>query len=111
MFLRNKRNKEYEKIYKKIMIIYFNYLHSINDLHLTSKGMSELLRYSLCNVLNLKSIYSDVYIESLSEGLESKLQNIISNYNILDKPMEYRQGLLEACVHCIEFSRKKAGYV
>ena len=109
MFLIQKKNKPYEVIYKDVLNAYFKYLRN-NNLSLSPKGMSEMLRYSLCEVLSLDTIYADIYIKNNSYIFIQQLKRIMNTHNVLNKSKEYRQGLLEACVHCIEMSRKKAGY-
>ena len=109
MLLKTKKVKEYEDIYKDILSVYFDYLHKKN-LNLTPIGISELLRYSLCCALNLNTIASNNYIEDNCYELIQNFKTVLNKYNVYNKSVLYRQGLLEACIHCIEMSRAKAGY-
>ena len=72
--------------------------------------MSEMLRYCICEVLGLDTIYADSYIRENSFVFEQQLKIIMNKNGVFKESTEYKQGLLEACVHCIEMSRKKAGY-
>ena len=110
MFFKKKINENYKNIYKEIMEVYFDYLNNLDNFCLEPKGISELLRYSLCNVMNLETMYVDTEIKDLSNDLGNKFNSIVNKYNINNNSLDYRRGLLEACVHCIEFSRKQAGF-
>lgn len=67
--------------------------------------VAELLRHCLCKVLKLESTGSSSLIESYSKYYEDILKKDISSLDLENKDTEYRQGFLEACVHCIEFAR------
>ena len=108
LFVRAK-NKDYEVVYKKILSIYFEFLHRSN-LNLTPIGISELLRYALCEALGLESISADPYIAINAFSLVQEFKVVLNFYDIYSKSIDYKQGLLEACIHCIEMSREKAGY-
>ena len=104
-----KKRVNYEDIYKEVLSAFFLFLHKENEVQLSSKGMSELLRYTMCNLMGLQSIYADEIIKDLSDKLSPDINVVLNKHNVYDTPIKYRQGLLEACVHCIEISRSHAG--
>lgn len=71
------------------------------------KFISELLRYSLCVLLKLESKSSNGVVTEVAEDCIKHLRHDIKRTNILTKSLESRQAFLEACVHCIEFTRKR----
>lgn len=78
-----------------------------NNFNLTCSEISELLRYSMCRLLNLQSKGYSIQIENLSNIIVSDLSEVVSSYNVNDMTFAYRTGLLEACIHAMEMSRKK----
>ena len=77
-----------DECYKDFVREYLDYVSKYHA-NLNAQAISELLRYSL------------------SKNCISHLSPLVEKYNLRDKSVEYRMGFLEACVHCIEFSRKK----
>lgn len=69
--------------------------------------ISELLRYSLCELLRLETQSASGVVKEVSVSCISYLKRDIQKADILDKPLDIRQAYLEACVHCIEFTRKR----
>lgn len=109
MFLIKSKKKEVEKeVYNTIVEKYFEYVREYNDT-LGAYDMSELLRYSLCKYLGLESKGSKQNIELESDRCINFLRGTLDSLGLIDKSKEYKSGILEACVHCIELSRKKAG--
>jgi hypothetical protein len=94
------------KIVNEIVTLYLDYLESLN-IPMTYKDISELFRYSICSVLDLSSSFISVKVKELTKGVVNTIKPTIIKYNINNKSIEYKQGFLEACVHCIEMSRKK----
>ena len=109
MLLKTKKVVDYEVIYKDILKTYFDFLN-LRTLELTPIGVSEFLRYSLCTALGLSTISSHIYIDNNSFRLIQEFKIVLNKYDVYSKNIQYKQGLLEACVHCIELSRVEAGY-
>lgn len=95
-----------DECYKDFVREYLDYVSKYHA-NLNAQAISELLRYSICSLLDLESTSNNSYIKSLSKNCISHLSPLVEKYNLRDKSVEYRMGFLEACVHCIEFSRKK----
>lgn len=90
-----------------IVTTYFKTLRGSN-FRLNCSEISELLRHSMCRLLGLSSNGCTYKIEKYSNTVVESLSDIIKKYNLDEMSDEYKKGLLEACVHCMELSRKKA---
>lgn len=90
----------------KIVRAYFKCLKE-NRLDLTCSEIAELLRYSMCKLLDLQSNGYSVKIENLSYTVIEELVQVLDDFNVKDMTFEYKTGLLEACIHAMEMSRKK----
>lgn len=109
MILIKSKNKSIDdKIYKSIVEKYFEYIRTYNE-DLGAYDISELLRYSLCKYFNLESKGSKTHIEAESDRCVQYLKCTLDKFDFSSKSNEYKSGVLEACVHCIELSREKAG--
>ena len=92
-------------LYTNIVTACFDYLESTGR-DFSCKAISEILRYSLCKVLNLSSeLASNDYIE-ITKGVVNVITPVIP-LDVLNSSERYRQGVLEACVHCVEYAREK----
>lgn len=69
--------------------------------------ISELLRYSLCELLRLESQSANRVVKEVSVSCIGYLRRDIQKAGIVNKPLDMRQAYLESCVHCIEFTRKR----
>ncbi len=98
--------KPYEKEYKQLMATFMNHIveHPNN---LSTKGLQELHRYSICRALDLQTVASNKKIEELSFGLVQALKLDVNELKLLDKPISYRQGILEACVHALDKTMRR----
>lgn len=67
----------------------------------------ELLRYSLCELLRLETQSANGVVKEVAVSCISYLKRDIQKADILNKSLDTRQAYLEACVHCIEFTRKR----
>lgn len=85
------------------------YLRQIRGVALTYSEVSELLRHSICVLFDLESRPINERMEQLSKIVVNVLKPVVEKYNMTGKSENYYQGLLEACVHCMELSRKKLG--
>lgn len=111
LFIKKSKENVNETCINEIVFTYFSYLKSNTTLRATICGeeISELMRFSICILLGLETKGYSAGLEELSKSVCNILRPVINKYNIESKSYEYRQGLLEACVHCMEMSRKKAG--
>lgn len=108
ILIKSKGNCVDEKIYKSIVEKYFEFIRTYNE-DLGAYDISELLRYSLCKYFNLESKGSKVNIEIESDRCVQYLKSTLDSFDFSGKSNEYKSGVLEACVHCIELSRERAG--
>lgn len=111
MVIKSKKAQIEKEIYTNIVESYLTYLKSDDYLRTTLSAyeVSELLRYSLCDYFNLESKGASIKIENLSECIKQVFRGIQNMDNLLNKSEDYRKGVLEACIHCLEMSRQKAG--
>lgn len=94
------------KFVNEIVKSYFECIRT-NNLVLSCSEISELLRYSMCRMLGLQSKGYSRKIEETSKIIINSLSDLFKSYNINEMTNEYKSGLLEACVHCMEMSRKQ----
>ena len=69
--------------------------------------ISELLRYTLCSILGLESLGSTLTVMEVELECSKVIKPILVKSEILNQSRDYKQGFLEACVHCVEFARKR----
>ena len=90
----------------KLVYSYFDYLRD-NNIALTYKEISELFRYTICKLLDLETSCNSEELLVYSSDLRGTLSEVVDFDSLMNKSLDYRQGFLEACVHCMEMSRKK----
>ena len=69
--------------------------------------ISEFFRYTLCLALNLKTTSTYIGYDYEADIIVTEFNNVLKNNKfprITTK--KYRQGILEACIHAMELSRK-----
>ena len=109
MLFRTKKVKANMALYEEIVRGYFDYLKK-SCVKLTSgKEIVELMRYSLCVALDLDTDINLDNLMSLSTGCINVFKIILNKYNIVERSIDFRQGVLEACIHGMEMSRERAG--
>lgn len=106
VFLKSKKVDVNMKLVDELVRGYFRCLRE-NSISLNCSEVSELLRYSVCKLLKLQSKGYNNRIEETSKLVVNSLSGVVSRYNIDTMSDEYKTGILEACVHCMEMSRKK----
>ena len=105
-FIRKQVKNLNTELYKNIMERYIDYTQKFN--FSSSFLMSDLLRHSLCNVLDLESIASCKAVEGYVDECSSVLREVIPVTYLNNSSKVQKEALLEACIHCIEMSIKKA---
>ena len=89
----------------KIIKSYFDYLKT-NNINLTYSELTDLLRHSVCIVLGLKSKALTERLDVLANDI-AKIITVHIPYSLMSGfSHSYKVKILEACVHCIELSRK-----
>jgi hypothetical protein len=106
MFVKKPKHDISLKAVDEVVHSYFTYLSECK-VPLTYMDISELLRYSVCVSLGLLTSKSTKKIDELSDDIISIIKPILVAQNVADRDIEYKQSFLEACVHCMEFSRKR----
>lgn len=96
------RNKD---LYRSIINTYLNWVIT-NYPNLDEFNIVELLRISLCNILSLDSSSSNRVISELVSDCTKELNGVVP-IEVINSDIIQRQGFLEACIHCIEYSRKR----
>ncbi len=93
--------------YIRVIRKYFEALDDI-ELELRPKDVSELLRYSLCDALSLESKCAMNDLNKIAlEKCIPVLKTALKEEGVSDKPLEYRQVFVEACMYYIEAARRK----
>lgn len=85
----------------RIVKTYLDYLYN-NNIDVNSIDISETLRHSLCIALGLQSRGSDEDCFAIAQTLKI----VLNQEGVYSKSLEYKQGILEACIHHIEATRK-----
>lgn len=85
----------------KIVKTYLDYLYD-NNIDVNKIDISETLRHSLCIALGLQSRGSDEDCYVIAQALKPPLNEL----GVYNKSDAYKQGILEACMHHIEATRK-----
>lgn len=97
------QNKElYIEVVRAYLSWVVKYYPSADD-----RLISELLRHSLCVALNLESTGANRVVDEISEGSVKVVKKVLKKTDIMTKSDEFKQGFLEACVHCIEFAKRR----
>ena len=91
------------KLVDDIVQAYFGCITE-NNMVMSCSEISELLRHSMCKLLGLQSKGYDKKIEEYSKIVVNNLNGVV---DVSGKSDSYKKGLLEACVHAMEMSRKK----
>ena len=107
-FAKSKKVNLKNTLIDEIVRAYFDIIIT-NNLCLSGKDISELLRCITCNVLNLSTKGYSYKIEKYTEQYKYFIIPIFNKYNVFNYTLEQKQGVLEALMHCMEMSRKKAG--
>lgn len=68
--------------------------------------ISEGYRYSLCLLFELETEASTYLVEKYGKQFANILKPIYNKYELYKYDSEKKKGILEACIHCIEKSRK-----
>lgn len=95
-----------KKLIDDIMRCYFKVGKDFN-IYKDTKDASEFLRYTLCLVLRLKTTSEYIGYDREVDIMCAEFDKVLKENKfprITTK--KYRQGILEACIHGIEMSRK-----
>lgn len=106
MFVKKKRPAVDTTLIDNIVHAHLDYVKSTGQ-ELTCSEISELLRYSLCQALGLPTKGYSERIEALGVQCIRELSKVLISSGFLYKPVNMRQGLLEACVYSIESARNR----
>lgn len=101
VLLKNKNKCNDNALVTIIVRKYFEYLR-LNKFNLNCDEIAELLRYSMCIALNLSSKGFNTKVEEYGVDCAKSLKSILSGVD--NKSEDFRQGILEACVHSMQMS-------
>ena len=105
-----KKNKNVEKNdYKSIVERFLDFISEGGVSKLPFPEKSEILRLSICYAFGLETKEKISGLEGYAKDFEQKILNICEENGILKKDLDYKKGLLEACIHSFEMSRAKVG--
>lgn len=106
VFIKSNKVNINMKFVDEIVKAYFKCIKDSN-LSLSCSDISELLRYTMCVLLDLDTKGYSRKIEETSKIIVNSLGDILNRYNVSEMTDDYKSGLLESCVHCMEMSRKQ----
>lgn len=113
MFISKKHKIEnVENIYKDLTLTFLSNIISVlseDDLityRLSTYLLSEGYRNALCLLFGLQTEASSYLVEKYENNFVDILKPVYNKYNIGSFSEDKKKGLLEACIHCIEKSRK-----
>ena len=101
-----------KSIYTELTRTYLDCLNDVlepDDLLLFKNStylISEGYRNSLCLLLDLETEASTSVVRKYEDKLVAILRPVYEKYNLDSFSRSKKQGLLEACIHCIEKSRR-----
>jgi hypothetical protein len=104
-----KVDEKYNKIYINLTQIFLNY--SVQRLsNLDAYHLRELFRVSLCESLDLET-HENLIVDLVPYKTDLKKLYIptLKEYDVLNQSKDFRQGLLECCVHCIKILCERQG--
>lgn len=113
MFISKKHQvKDIEVIYTDLTRTYLDSIKKVvseEDLYKFQGScflISEGYRYSMCLALGLDSEPASEVVKKYSSEFKNILEPLCLKYNLNRLSDDTKRGILEACVHCIEKSRK-----
>lgn len=106
LLLRSRKTGIDMKIINTVVRAYFECIKT-NNLVLSYSEVSELLRYSICSILDLQSKGYSRKIEEYSKLVKSEINGVVLDNIPLSSSEDVRMGFLEACVHSMEMSRER----
>lgn len=80
---------------------------SLKRLSVSYDRLREVYRHSLCVALGLRSMCAFQEYESICSNFAKLARNILGD--IVDREDEYKQGILQVCIHCIMMVTKRGG--
>lgn len=106
MIVTKKKPKMDMTLIDSLVRSYLEYIKLLNR-ELTCGEISEIMRYSMCRAQGLDTKGYSKKVEQIGEGASARLYIILEKAGMLNKSLDVKKGLLEACVHCMEMSRKR----
>lgn len=103
-----KKNDFSNEVCVDIVHTYINFLMSCGVEMQDGKEISELLRYTLCKLLSLDTKGATSFIELYYSRCSNALKGVLNEHSLFGTNTRVKRGILEACVHCLEMSRKRA---
>lgn len=95
-------------LHKELTSVYLDYLLANNVDLKSGKEVSELFRYSLCRLLGLRTKEATNFIEKHYGLVQPCLVVVLNKHGVQKESEEYKQGVVESCVHTIEMTRLRA---
>lgn len=105
VLLKKKPNYDF-KIIDRLVRAYLDYLKRTGE-EFTCSEISEIFRYSMCYAQGLDTNGYSERVERIGVGATNVLHNVLLEENLLEKPVDVKHGLLEACVYSMESARNR----
>lgn len=95
--------------YKNIVEGFLDFISEGEVSKLPFPEKSEILRLSICYAFGLETKEKISGLEDYAKNFEQNIMRICEETGALKKDLDYKKGLLEACIHSFEMSRAKVG--
>ena len=106
MVVLKRRPKIDTRLIDRLVKSYLEYIKSTNE-EFTCSEISEILRYSLCVAQGLETVGYTKRVETIGVGAINVFKRILNSEGLTNKSVEFKRGLLEACVLSIESARRR----
>lgn len=94
------------RLIDRLVKSYLEYIRATNE-EFTCSEISEILRYSLCIAQGLETKGYSKRVEAIGFGAVNVFKRILNSEGLSNQSVEFKRGLLEACVLSIESARKR----
>lgn len=98
--------KNKDKVYIELTREYLRSLDGMGYLNSSPYLIAESYRAVLCRLLDLETESSNYITDKYIDELVKRLEPVARKYKLASLNREQKQGVLEACIHCIEKTRK-----
>lgn len=106
MVISRRKPKIDTRIIDRLVHEYLDYIKSTEE-ELTCSEISEIMRYSMCMAQGLETVGYSKRVERLGVGSTNVFKRILNSEGLMNKSVDFKRGLLEACVYSIESARNR----
>lgn len=106
MIILKRKPKVDTRVIDRLVHTYLDYIKSTGE-EFTCSEISEIFRYSMCVAQGLETMGYSKRVESVGNGAVNTLKRVLNSEHLTDRGVDFKRGLLEACVYSIESARKR----